>query len=114
MKFIKIAAISLSICLMLSVIYFYQYGTREKVVFIVKNTERVVTGNGDSLSSKYLVFTDKETFQNTDTIFYMKFNSSDIYGAIEKESKYESVVYGWRIPFLSMYRNIVSLTLINP
>ena len=82
----------------------YTHGTVQTVYINVQKTERVTSGN----SSKYLVFTDSETFENTDSLFHMKWNSSDIYGSISP-GEYEAVVYGWRIPFLSWYRNIVSI-----
>lgn len=56
---------------------------------------------------KYLVFTDKGTFENSDSWIELKFNSSDLYGKIKEGEKYKFRVYGWRIPFLSKYRNIV-------
>jgi len=81
---------------------------REKVIAKVTDKERVTTGSGDSISSKYLIFTDKETFENSDYMFTGKFNSSDIYGKIEKGKVYEFDVYGWRLPIFSSYRNILS------
>lgn len=57
-------------------------------------------------SSKYLVFTEGETFEVTDSIIRMKFNSSDLYGAIPVGTDCVFEVDGWRVPVLSMYRNI--------
>lgn len=87
----------------------FQYVTKTNVTFTVIEKERVTERRGDSISSKYLIFTDSEVFQNTDSIFYFKFNSSDIYVKLKKDHTYEAVVYGWRVPFLSMYRNIVKI-----
>ena len=91
----------------------YVLGTGETVVVTVKDKERIVETGTDSdgypaVSSKYLIFTDKETFENTDSVLKMKFNSSDVYGALDRGSTYECEVYGWRIPAFSQYRNIVS------
>lgn len=60
----------------------------------------------DKGKSTYLVFTKDEVFKNTDNLFLMKFNSSDVQGQLVKDSTYTVKVYGWRVPFLSMYRNI--------
>lgn len=81
----------------------YQYGTQESVVATVEEKERIQYGE----SSKYLIFTDSETFENTDTIFYLKYSSSDFYRELDEGKTYRLDVYGWRIPFLSQYRNIV-------
>ena len=68
----------------------------------VTGKERVTSGD----SSKYLIFTEGETFENTDFLFVGKFNSSDIYGKIKEGETYTFAVGGLRIPILSSYRNI--------
>lgn len=86
----------------------YNYGTSDNVDFTVRDRERIVTGSGESTSSKYLIFTEEgEVFENTDSWLRLKFNSSDVYGQLEEGEDYNCDVYGWRIPFFSMYRNIV-------
>lgn len=82
------------------------YTTATEVQFTVTEKERVVTKN----TSKYIIFTEKEVFENTDSVWYLKFNSSDIYGKLNKGETYKAKVYGFRVPFLSWYRNIVSIT----
>ncbi len=83
------------------------YTTQEAVTFTVKKTERITSSSGES--SKYMVFTEKETFENTDAFVFLKFNSSDIYGSIEVDHTYEAKVAGWRSPFLSWHRNIIQV-----
>lgn len=80
------------------------YSTSEIVTIEISEKERVVGSDGNS--AKYLIFTENETFQNTDLWLIGKFNSSDIEGKLKAGKKYRVKVYGWRIPFLSMYRNI--------
>jgi hypothetical protein len=75
------------------------------VEFTVKDKERIHSGN----TSYYLIYTDIETFKCTDNLFYGKWNSSDMYGSLERGKRYKAQVIGWRIPFLSMYRNIVKM-----
>lgn len=81
------------------------YGTMTTVTFEVTSKERV---SGDN-SSKYLVFTPNEVFENTDTWWTLKFNSSDLYGKLVVGSTCEAKVSGFRVPFLSWYRNIHSV-----
>ncbi len=90
------------------------YGTIENVDVVVTDKERVTTGSGDSISSKYLIYTDGETFENTDNLFYGTFNSSDFYGRIQRNHRYRLTVCGWRVPWLSMYRNIVEMQEVSP
>jgi len=87
----------------------YAYGTVEDITIKVTKTERVMSGSGGTLKSKYLVFTDSETFENTDCLLYWKWDSSDLHGELKDGTTYKVKVYGWRIPFLSHYRNIVEV-----
>ncbi len=77
---------------------------------IIQDKERVVTGSGDQQSSKYLIFTDQETFENVDSMLALKLNSSDVYGSIIEGSTCEFTVTGFRVPLLSWYRNILEAT----
>lgn len=86
----------------------YAYGTKDTVTDTVKKSERVCSG-GESGSCEYLVFGQKEVYTNHDSWWYWKFNSSDFYRDIENESTYTFTVYGWRVPFLSWYRNIIEV-----
>jgi len=85
---------------------FYVFGTTDTATCNVVEKERVTKKD----SSKYLIFCEEEVFENTDNFFKLKFNSSDIYRDIKEGEEYEFEVYGWRIPFLSMHRNIIKLT----
>jgi hypothetical protein len=81
--------------------------SRENVVFVVEKVERVV--NAGSEGARYLIFTKTETFENTDRWSIGKFNSSDLHGSIVANRTYAATVVGGRVPFLSWYRNIISI-----
>lgn len=83
------------------------YATQDNVDFTIEKTERVTNNNGEG--SRYLIFTKTETFENTDRLVIWKFNSSDIYGTLKANQYYQAKVVGVRVPFLSWYRNIVSI-----
>lgn len=100
---------TLFVCLCLALSAWFAYGTAETVTVTVTKTERITTGSGDNMSHKYLVFTSGETFENSDCLWYGKFNSSDVQGRLSPGT-YSLKVYGWRIPFLSRYRNIVDVS----
>lgn len=90
--------------------YHYQYGTREWVTVTVTDKERVTTRSGETITSVYLIFSGEgETFECSDNLFQGKFNSSDVYGKMERGGRYECLVNGCRIPFLSHYRNILEV-----
>jgi hypothetical protein len=76
----------------------------------VVEKERVIK-HGDS---KYLIFTedndgDVRVFENTDIWIRGKFNSSDMYAQIKVGETYTFHVIGYRIPFMSMYENIIAI-----
>lgn len=98
-----------SMAVLLAVSCLFPYITADTVTITVTDKERIVTGSGEGLSSKYLVFTENETFQNTDCLVRGKFNSSDLQGKLKEGQTYEADVYGWRLPFFSAYRNIVAV-----
>lgn len=75
---------------------------------VITGKERVMSQRGEAIDSKYLIFTDQEVFENTDSLLRWKFNSSDLYGKIKVGQTCSFVVNGWRIPILSMYRNTLS------
>ncbi|MBI4441191.1 DUF1523 family protein [Candidatus Woesearchaeota archaeon] len=81
-----------------------------------KVTEKLVkrTGSGESAHDKYLICTklpdgSVRVFENTDSTLEWKFNSSDLYAKMEAGKSYKIKTYGWRVPFLSMYENIVDV-----
>jgi hypothetical protein len=89
------------------------FSTAREVSIKINNTERIVetsgSGNDASITSKYLIYTDIETFENTDVTLLGKWDSSDLQGKLHKDSTYKAVVYGWRVPFFSMYRNVIKV-----
>lgn len=88
------------------------YFKTKTVTATVNDKERVCDGNSNGgTDCKYLVFTDKGTFRITDALFgTVRFNSSDLYGQIDEDCTYDIKYYGWRIPMLSEYPNIKSIT----
>ena len=87
-----------------------KYSTVTDVVVTVTEKERIVESNGEHTTSKYLVFTENEVFENVDAMIpFFKFNSSDIQGKLHVGETYKLTVWGWRINFLSWYRNILNV-----
>ena len=85
------------------------YNTSEVVTITVTDKERITESSGEDVTSKYLVFTETETFENTDELIFGKWNSSDVQGKLKVDSTYTVKVVGWRLSFFSMYRNIVEV-----
>ncbi len=114
-KFRKAADVARAIgfCLFLtSCIFSYPIayrGSEATLTITIADKERITVRCGEVISNKYIVFSEKgEVFENTDSILYLKFSSSDVQGHLKIGKEYEVKVAGWRIPFFSTYRNIIS------
>jgi hypothetical protein len=73
----------------------------------VDSKERVCDGKN---TCKYLVFTDKGTYEVTDSVLRGRWNSSDVYGRLNEGQTYTFKVTGFRMPFFSSYQNIIEVT----
>lgn len=83
--------------------------------FTVDRRERIVKGSGEDTQSYYLVWSKEgEVFCVTDTWSFMRFDSSDRYGKLREGSHIKAKVAGWRVQFLSWYRNVVEIEEIDP
>jgi len=81
-----------------------------KSTYVSTVTDKQVKRKGDS--DNYLIFTedkdgDVRVLSNEDSLFRLKFDSSDVFADIKKGKTYEFDVVGYRIPFFSMYENIL-------
>lgn len=114
-KFRKAADVvrAIGFCLFLtSCIFSYPIAYRSSEVTLtitIADKESITIRSGENISSKYIVFSEEgEVFENTDSILYLKFSSSDVQGSLKIGKEYDIKVAGWRIPFFSAYRNIIS------
>lgn len=70
----------------------------------VTDKARVCDSGG---TCKYLIYTDNGVFEDTDSWFPWKTNSSDVFGALKVGSAYEFKLKGIRSGFWSWYPNII-------
>lgn len=103
MVVIAIVAIVLSFCMSGCVAALHK---EHGQVFTVTGKENVKSGD----SGKYLVYTDKTTYEITDTWVGWRWDSSDVYGNIQVGKTYTATLQGYRVPFLSWYQNIINPT----
>lgn len=85
----------------------------------ITDKERVTTQVAEGqIDSKYLIYGEDENgktyvFEDTDTLFRGKFNSSDVYGALKEGKTYELTVIGFRIHILNWYENIIDFKVVK-
>lgn len=101
----SIISITVIMIIFLSVFFiaFIEYANNEVSEIVVK--EKYIKRNGEE--DRYIIVTENnDTYKITDLIFKGKFNSSDIYNQLEIGKKYKIKTSGYRIPFLSEFKNI--------
>jgi hypothetical protein len=76
-------------------------GTLTKTYVDRGNTYFVVMADGQQ---------DLVVYENEDAWFFLKWNSGDILRDLNVDGRYTFHTYGWRVPFLSWFPNIVSAT----
>lgn len=75
----------------------------------VTDKERIT----EQKNSYYLVYGADKTYSIKDSFLFWRFNSSDLYGRLERGKTYECEVVGFRLPFFSTYQNILSCKGVN-
>lgn len=90
------------------------FNDTEYTVTIVEKELVNYFSEGDA-DSKYLIYCEDENgetlvFENTDNWLRGKWDSSDIYAKLKVGETYTVTVIGIRIPFFSMYQNIVNIS----
>lgn len=103
---LKIYIVILAILAVFGLIYAGFYHASAETVEIVVDAKDIKYHNNDA---KYLVSSDSgEVFEITDTYTFMRFDSSDLYFNMQPGVTYSCKVAGWRVPYLSWYRNILT------
>lgn len=111
MKKVIVYIVSLVIIMAVALLPLYATSFND-TEYIVTITEKERVANSES--SKYLIYAEDEqgelvVFENTDNLFRFKFDSSNIYGELKVGHTYKMTVVGYRVPFLSMYQNIIDI-----
>ena len=93
----------LSIVSFITILLTVKYSTTHTGTYRITKTERV--------SERYLIFTDKEVLKNVDDLFFLKFDSSDVYGKLSSKQGQvvKLTVQGLRVPLFSWYRNVIKV-----
>jgi hypothetical protein len=88
----------------------YAYATKKNKIITIKNSTyfRQSKYGYNLISDK-----DNNIYQVKNSIYYLFFNSAELYQQLEVNKTYNITYYGYRIPFLNMYPNIITATIIN-
>lgn len=95
------------------------FSNDHKYTVTITDKERVTIQSAkDNINSKYLIYGKDENgktyvFEDTDTLFRWKFNSSDVYGALKEGETYELTVIGFRVHIFNWYENIIDFKMVK-
>ena len=103
--FIGIIVIVLIVLAVIIVPIVLSYKSVTVTTITITDKERITDGS----NSYYLVFTENEVFKNSDSTLHWKFDSSDVYNKLKVGETYTVKVNWYRVPFWSMYRNILEI-----
>lgn len=86
--------------------------TIENCKVIDLQQQQLIHGSGNTMSTeiRYLVITEKETFVCENSYLNGKFNNSDIYWRLKKDSTYTFKVAGIGKSIVTDYRNILEVS----
>ena len=104
-------AIYCGIILLLFVLNFvYVYATRFERTITIKEKYSFAAGSGRALSlSNTVMDSEGRVYAISNSLPLLHFTSAEILVQLEKDKTYKVKGYGWRVPILGMYPNIVSL-----
>lgn len=88
----------------------WAHATEKTVTITVKRLDDQATSKGH----QYLVFTDQGVYKDTDSMWFLKFNSSDLFNELTAGRTYTCRTTGARIPVVSSYRNLLSCSAKKP
>ena len=83
-----------------------RFSTETVVATVNEKGERCASRD----SCKYMIYTDKGVYQNTDSLLYWKWDSAEVYNDLKVGKTYNLTVAGWRVAFLSWFPNVVEYT----
>lgn len=95
------------------------FSNDHKYTVTITDKERVITQVAEGQTdSKYLIYGEDKNgktyvFEDTDTLFRWKFNSSDVYGALKKGETYKLTVIGFRVHIFNWYENIIDFKVVK-
>lgn len=102
-----------AIVLLVSPFFIYRhakYASVREVTFTINklpSRDQQYNANGNKNAYANLVYTTAGTFNNVDSTYPWKQNSSDLYGMLEQGKKYKCEVAGWRIGLFSSYPDLI-------
>jgi len=107
---IKIKNVIIILIVMIGVIILFPHFFRNTYIVTIANKRVIRRANVDT----YLIYTQMENgdlmvFKDISSFVEFKIHSDDLYWGLRINRKYEVKAYGFNIPLLSSYQNIIKI-----
>jgi len=108
-KFIIVKVI-ISVIVTLGVIMVFPHLIRSTYIVTITNKRTIRVDN----TNTYLIYAQMDdgslkVFENANSLLEFKINSEDLYWGLRINRKYEIKAYGFNIPLISSYKNIIKV-----
>ena len=90
---------------MISCNFLYAILTREEREIIVKKKYKF---DKSGFTDFMIIDSNDKHYNLNNSLWYWKWNSIEDWHSIKEEQKLDTLTYGWRVPMLGMFPNIVS------
>jgi len=110
-SFLIVAAI---LGFLLCIPYVFLTGHQEVEILSKERVDPKPSHSKKDSPSQYIVYTKQGPFKVTDTWWYLHFKASNVYGEMNEGKKYDVKTFGMRIPFFTMYKNIIKVKPLDP
>ena len=88
----------------------YVYSTQFVKTITISEKYNIASGAGKGLIINNSVMDEKDNvYKVSNSLYMLHFTSAELMMKIEKGKTYTVKGYGWRVPFLGWYPNIVSI-----
>ncbi|MFT5873151.1 MAG: hypothetical protein ACI8WT_002093 [Clostridium sp.] len=106
----KIVKVIICVIVMFGVIMVFPHFFRNTYIVTIASKRIITLDNTDT----YLIYTQMEDgnikiFKNTNSLIEFKIHSENVYWGLIISGKYEIKAYGWSMPLLSTYQNIIKV-----
>lgn len=81
---------------------------KTETLTVTRVLDQPTSDSSGHLKHKYLVFTNHGTYKDVDSLWFFKYNSSDLLGQLQNGHTYRCKTSGFRLGFTSSYRNLIS------
>jgi hypothetical protein len=88
----------------------YHYGTVFEKTIIVDSKYDRASGNNNNIYTSYMLCDkDNNIYSVNRSLYWLSFDNAEKWNKVKENKKYQIKGYGFRIPILSLYPNLIDI-----